>query len=71
MSLKLTSIFIESISEKARRGLVLISKIVQNIGNGVEFGKKESYMIPLNDVISNNIPRVNQLFDQIAVFIYF
>lgn len=31
-------------SPAARRGLVLISKLLQNVANGVEFGAKESCM---------------------------
>jgi Rho GTPase-activating protein 1 len=36
---------------RSRRNLTLISKVIQNISNGVDFGSKESYMIPLNPVI--------------------
>lgn len=36
---------------KKRRNLTLITKIVQNLSNQVDFGAKESYMIPLNELL--------------------
>jgi len=50
----------------SRRPLILISKILQNLGNGVEFGKKEEYMIPLNDLIQHYLPIVQTFFDELA-----
>jgi GTPase-activator protein for Ras-like GTPase len=35
-----------------RRNLVYVSKLVQNIGNDVEFGDKEAYMKPFNDFLN-------------------
>ena len=32
----------------SRRNLTLITKVVQNISNGVDFGTKEAYMIPMS-----------------------
>ncbi len=36
---------------KDQRLATLQAKILQNMSNGVEFGEKESYMIPFNDQI--------------------
>ena len=55
------------IPEKARRPLVLISKVIQNLGNGVEFGSKENFMLPLNPFIQEYLPRIESFFDTLAV----
>ena len=53
-----------------RRALILVSKILQNLSNGVEFGKKEEYMSPFNEFIHNNLSQVSQLFDYYSVSTY-
>ena len=35
----------------ARRNLVLITKLLQNLANNVSFGKKEAYMVPMNSFV--------------------
>ena len=48
--------------------LLLITKVVQNLSNGILFGTKELYMGgPLNDFISSNIPVLNKFFASFAV----
>ncbi|KAI9096226.1 hypothetical protein DFS34DRAFT_159643 [Phlyctochytrium arcticum] len=42
-----------------RRGLVLITKVVQNLANNVLFGVKESFMSGANDVLRENVARVH------------
>ncbi|KAL6051145.1 Ras GTPase activating protein ira2 [Balamuthia mandrillaris] len=49
-----------------RRPLILVSKVLQTMANGVEFGKKEPYMIPMNDFIQKNLKKVHVFFDQLA-----
>lgn len=39
-------------SNVANRNLVLLAKAVQNVSNMVPFGKKESYMMPLNPLMT-------------------
>ncbi len=39
--------------QEEQRLATLQTKLLQNIANGVEFGKKEEFMIPLNDFIKN------------------
>eukprot|EP01134_Creolimax_fragrantissima_P004999 CFRG4999T1 len=53
--------------ERVSRTLKLISKTVQNIANGVEFGEKEAYMKPLNRLIQLHIPFVRRYLDRIAL----
>jgi len=40
----------------------LITKVLQNLANEIEFGKKESYMIKMNDFINTNIPKLAQFY---------
>eukprot|EP01129_Flabellula_baltica_P011087 TRINITY_DN4781_c0_g1_i1.p1 TRINITY_DN4781_c0_g1~~TRINITY_DN4781_c0_g1_i1.p1 ORF type:complete len:398 (+),score=82.68 TRINITY_DN4781_c0_g1_i1:39-1232(+) len=56
-----------NISGDARKFLTTISKVVQNIANGVEFSK-ELYMIPLNDMVNEYIPRMQAFLNNLAVF---
>jgi len=57
----------ERIPDETRRPLVIISKVIQNLGNNLEFGKKEAYMIPLNDLIVEYLPRVRDLCDKLVI----
>jgi len=47
------------------RFLVLMSKVMQNLGFGVEF-EKEKYMTDLNDFISNNKAPMNTWLDEVS-----
>ncbi|ELR15903.1 PH domain containing protein [Acanthamoeba castellanii str. Neff] len=49
-----------------RRPLILVSKVLQSIANGVQFGKKEPYMIPMNELMQVNIAKVHNFFDDLA-----
>ena len=53
-------------SLEARRGLILISKGLQNLSNGVQFGSKEAYMMPMNEFIIRNLHGVKQFLEAIA-----
>lgn len=48
-----------------KRGLMLMSKILQNIANHVEFSK-EQHMLPFNDFLRNNFELGRRFFIQIA-----
>ena len=54
------------ISGDSRKFLTSIGKIVQNVANGLEFSK-EKYMIPLNPMVSEYIPRMKDFLDNLAV----
>lgn len=46
---------------------MLVSKILQNLANGIEFGGKEHYMVPLNSFLQENTSRLHRFFDELAV----
>ena len=52
--------------DRLQRQLVLLGKVLQNLANGVLFGKKEPFMLPMNEFISNNLPLVNDWMDTIS-----
>ncbi|KAL1842978.1 hypothetical protein VTJ49DRAFT_3455 [Mycothermus thermophilus] len=53
-------------SKEARRGLVLIAKVIQNLANNVLFDAKEHYMFPLVDFLTDNIYRVTSFLREIS-----
>jgi neurofibromin 1 len=55
------------LSQKTRRSLLLVAKVVQNLANNVLFGTKEQYMSPLNDFLAQNIYRVTAFLRDISV----
>eukprot|EP01133_Synstelium_polycarpum_P013744 gene13744-16212_t len=56
----------EAPGPEATRALVLIGKVLQNLANGIEFGQKESFMIPVNRFIIGNLTRLNDYFDKLT-----
>lgn len=36
------------------RGLVLVSKVIQNLANGIEFGEAQKHMVPFNTFIKHH-----------------
>lgn len=54
-------------SKEARRGLILVSKLLQNLANGVEFdGSKEEYMKSMNHFVTSNLKGLNIFFDKLT-----
>lgn len=53
-------------SDKAQRMLTLVAKTLQNCANDVEFGKKEPYMVKMNDFIKSNRDIVAQFFTEMS-----
>jgi len=49
-----------------QRQLVLLSKVLQNLGNGLRFGKKEEFMAKLNHFIDENITPLYKFYDSLA-----
>ncbi|KAG8749958.1 Ras GTPase activating protein ira2, partial [Ceratobasidium sp. 428] len=49
---------------RIRRGLMLITKIIQNLANNVLFGK-EPYLIPLNNLLEQNIVPLARFLNEV------
>jgi GTPase-activator protein for Ras-like GTPase/C2 domain/PH domain len=56
----------EFASEHASRTLTLVAKTIQNLANLVEFGEKESFMLPLNQFIVAHIPKMRAFLIDIS-----
>jgi neurofibromin 1 len=52
--------------KKLRRGLLLVSKIIQNLANNVVFGSKESYLISFNDLLKSKRVDLDTFLDGIV-----
>lgn len=48
------------------RDLMMLSKVLQTVANGVFFGKKEEYLLELNDFVKDHQSRLLQMFDELA-----
>lgn len=59
--------YIDPPNDATQRKLVLLSKVLQNLANGIHFGVKEEYMRNLNDFITENLPILHKFFDEISV----
>jgi Ras GTPase-activating protein 1 len=55
------------LDEKTGRTLTLLAKTLQNLANLVEFGQKEPYMLPMNEMIQRKMPEMKQYLLDIAV----
>ncbi|TPX30663.1 hypothetical protein SmJEL517_g05805 [Synchytrium microbalum] len=53
-------------SKDLRRGLLLITKVIQNLANNVLFGSKETYMLSMNELLKENVTRVHTFLKDIA-----
>ncbi|KAI8920521.1 hypothetical protein BC831DRAFT_92159 [Entophlyctis helioformis] len=49
-----------------RRGLILVTKVIQNLANAVLFGNKEAFMIGLNDLLDVNQAAVSAFLMDIS-----
>ncbi|BFZ63306.1 Ras GTPase activating protein ira2 [Saitoella coloradoensis] len=54
-------------TREARRALLLIAKIVQNLANNVLFGAKEPFMVILNEFLTSNIFTITAFLRDISV----
>jgi hypothetical protein len=52
---------------QARRLLILITKVLQNLSNDVEFGTKEPYMAKMNDFIQSNRAKLTAFYEKLVV----
>jgi len=56
----------ELLNPSLRRQLILIGKVLQNLSNGVQFGKKEMHMETMNQFIVNNHGIMEQFLSEMA-----
>lgn len=49
--------------QEAQRSLVLVSKVITSLANGVDVGAKEAFMAPLQPVVSANMEAVRSFLD--------
>jgi len=50
----------------ARRNLVLVAKVLQNVANEIAQAKKEVFMSKLNDFISSNSNKLHAFYDKLT-----
>ncbi len=55
------------LSNETRRSLILISKVLQNLSNEVQFGDKEKYMLFINEWISQNQERMQRFLAHMCI----
>ncbi|KAJ3009749.1 Ras GTPase activating protein ira2, partial [Thoreauomyces humboldtii] len=55
------------LKKELRRGLVLITKVVQNLANNVLFGVKEAFMSGVNDVLRDNVSKVHGFLRDVSL----
>ncbi|KAF9977158.1 hypothetical protein BGZ73_006829 [Actinomortierella ambigua] len=64
---KLFCIMREHPEAKAHRTLTLIAKSLQGLANLVMFGNKESWMVPMNEFIAENMQSLKDFIDRICM----
>ena len=58
---------VSEVKPKARRTLLLVSKLVQNLANGTRFGTKESFLVAANPWLDTWSPRLNGFIEDLTV----
>ncbi|KAL6064500.1 Neurofibromin-A [Balamuthia mandrillaris] len=61
----LPDISLSNLTNRARRNLLLVAKLLQNLSNGVYFGSKEAYMMCMNGFIKDNLHKIDSYFLQV------
>jgi len=57
----------DSISDKVKRTLILITKVLQNLANGILFEKKEKFMSGANEFLEKYMDPVGSYFEKIPI----
>jgi len=57
---------IDQVDDSTRRALILVSKILQTLSNGVTFGNKEEYMMEMNVFIKENLENSHYILDKLS-----
>ena len=58
---------LEPPESNVQRTLILLSKVLQNLANGILFGKKENYMVKLNEFITSNTDTMKSFVQELLV----
>ena len=53
------------------RDLLLLSKVLQTIANGVTFGSKEAYLMELNPFLEQNQERILNFLEEVSNVCFF
>jgi hypothetical protein len=53
-------------SDAARRQLVLVAKVIQNIANATQFSQKEPYMHEMNEYVNFHVPKAQSFLTKLA-----
>jgi hypothetical protein len=53
--------------DTTRRGLLYVTKLIQNLSNNVTFGSKEQFMVQFNGFIETNQKRVSEFLLYLSV----
>jgi len=53
-------------SPAASRALLLVTKVLQALANGQEFGAKEAFMRPINPFVVENTPKIEAFYDKLT-----
>jgi hypothetical protein len=53
--------------DSTQRKLILVSKILQKLASGTKFGKKELFMMKVNEFIDGNIQKLQAFYDDLVV----
>jgi len=56
----------DALAPNTRRALVLITKILQNLSNNIQFGQKEDYLGDFNVFITKNLVLLHKFFDELV-----
>ena len=67
-------VILEPPSKELRRTLVLVTKVLQNMSQGVKFGDKEAFMTQFNTLLDENKNKMDRFYQLLIVkshsFIY-
>eukprot|EP01106_Pelomyxa_sp_JSP_P009999 TRINITY_DN269_c0_g1_i1.p1 TRINITY_DN269_c0_g1~~TRINITY_DN269_c0_g1_i1.p1 ORF type:complete len:211 (-),score=82.56 TRINITY_DN269_c0_g1_i1:119-751(-) len=56
----------EAPPQAIRRELLVIGKVLQNLANGMEFGKKEEFMIKFNSFLEESTPKLQAFYKELC-----
>ena len=61
---------IPDVSAEARRGLIIISKVVQTVANGIPVEGPDNFMTPLNPLMTRNFDSCKKFILAVSVSLF-